>query len=110
MQHFFNFQGFNRGLAGQVHGHGPCNHGFDGVGHGEQVNFTADLQTRTNPWPQSLQCWICSGLHIRREVDLLRLVFGGAAMTRRMASSITLKIRVITQQIRVITPNRTVIS
>ena len=49
----------------------------------QQVDFTADLQTRTNPWPQSLQCWICSGLHIRREVDLLRLVFGGAAMTRR---------------------------
>ena len=54
----------------------------------QQVDFTAELQTRTNPWPQSLQCWICSGLQIRREVHLLRLVFGGAAMTRRMASSI----------------------
>ena len=47
-----------------------------------QAKFTAtvagaELKTRTNPWPQSLQCWICSGLHIRREVDLLRLVFHG---------------------------------
>ena len=49
----------------------------------QQVDFTAELQTRTHQRPQSLQCWICSGLHIRREVDLLRLVFGGAAMPRR---------------------------
>ena len=43
----------------------------------QQVDFRAELKTRTNPWPQSQQCWICSGLHIRREVDLLRLVFHG---------------------------------
>ena len=89
---FFKLLGFNCGLAGQVHGDRHCNDGFVLVCNSalkstcctcksqtppglqvQQVVFTADVQTRTNPWPQSLQSWVCSGLQIRPEVDLLHL-------------------------------------
>ena len=46
---FFKLLGFNCGLAGQVHGHSHCSLQV------QQVVFTADVQTRRNPWPQSLQ-------------------------------------------------------
>ena len=43
----------------------------------QEVDFRAELKTRTYPGPQSLHCWIGSGPHIHRAVDLLRLVFHG---------------------------------